>query len=453
MTHTILIGEDEPVQRRMLASLLTRKLGYKTLTAENGLEVLQCVRDSNLGEISAVLLDLDMPKKSGMEALKELHKYRLDLPIIILTAKEDTQVAVQAIKEGASDFILKPADPAQLDVALKNAIRLSGLSRELTRMKRDREGALGFEDLIGCESGLAEAVEYARKAATSDVPMLLSGEVSTGKELLARAIHGESKRVGGPFVTIHCGSIPAASMEIVLFGQAGASGRNHGKFREAERGTIFLDDIHALPQEAQVKLLRMLQQREIEPVGSERPVKVNVRVISATDHDLKEEVKAGRFREDLYFRLNVLTVQMPALRERKEDILPLAEYFLQRFSSLDGVPMKALAADARNYLREYAWPGNMRELEGLIHRALVLSEGAIITRALLRQIHEVDAETYTVTGPHITLRKANGLSKTMAEIEAEALQKTLEQYDQNIPRAAEALGMAKSTFYRKLKQL
>ena len=453
MTQTILIGEDEPVQRSILSALLTRKLGFKAIVAENGKEVLKYVRESNFGEISAVLLDLEMPEMNGMDALKELHKYRPDLPVIILTGKEDTATAVAAIKEGASDFIIKPANPEQLDVVLKNAIRLSTLSRELTKLKRDREGALGFHDLIGYEGGLAHAVGYARKAAASDVPVLMTGEVSTGKELLARAIHGESKRVGAPFVAVHCGK---PSIEMILFGQEKGidnSARMPGKFREAERGTIFLDDIHALTVEAQAKLLRVIQQREIEPAGADKPVKVNVRIISATNLDLKAEVEAGRFREDLYFRLNVLTIHIPSLRERKQDILPLAEYFLHRLSLLDALPLKTLAADARNYLSEYAWPGNMRELEGLIHRALVLNDGDTITRALLKQIHETDTETaIPIIGPHIALNKPNGLPKTMAEIEAETMQKMLEHYDNNITRAAEALGIAKSTFYRKMKE-
>lgn len=452
MPHTILIGEDEPVQRKMLATLLTKKLGYKVVAAENGKEVLRQVERSNIGDISVVLLDLNMPEMDGLETLKALRQYRPDLPVLILTAQDDTALAVQAIKAGASDFIIKPAHPEQLDVALKNAFRLSGLSRELTRLKRDREGALGFPDLIGHGEGLAGAIGYARKAAASDIPLLITGEISTGKELLARAIHGESKRVGAPFVSIHCGAIPGQSIESVLFGQAAAGGRNPGKFREAERGTIFLDDIHALPHDTQVKLLRVLQQREIEPVGADRPVKVNVRVISATDQDLRAEVKAGRFREDLYFRLNVLTIAIPSLRERRQDILPLANYFLHRLSSLDALPFKTLRPDAQHYLTDYAWPGNMRELEGLMHRALVLGEGQAIDRALLRQIHEADSAhaASPLSAAHIMLKKPNGLPKTMAEIETEAMQKTLDQYEHNITRAAEALGIAKSTFYRKM---
>lgn len=458
MKLTILIAEDEPVQRKMLTTLLTKKLGYHVALAENGRAVIRQLKASNVDAINAVLLDLEMPEMDGFEALASIRQYRPDLPVVILTAKDDIGVAVKAIKAGASDFIVKPADPMQLDVALRNAIRLSTLSRELTRLKRDREGALGFYDLVGSEGGLAGAVGYARKAAASDVPVLITGEISTGKELLARAIHGESKRVGGPFVAIHCGAIPESSIESVLFGHekaafAGAVARSPGKFREAERGTIFLDDVHALSHDAQVNLLRVLQQREIEPVGSDKPVKVNVRVISATDRNLKAEVKAGRFREDLYFRLNVLTITMPSLRERKQDILPLVDYFLHRFSSLDALPLCSLTADARHYLTDYAWPGNMRELEGLVHRALVLCEGEVIDRALLRQIHETDsvADATLASDTHIALKKPNGLPKTMDEIEAEALQKTLAHYQQNITRAAEALCMAKSTFYRKIK--
>lgn len=452
--HTILIGEDEPVQRKILSALLTRKLGYKIIAAENGREVIRHVEASNIGDISVVVLDLDMPEMDGFDTLQHLRRHRPDLPVLILTGRDDTGAAVRAIKAGASDFIVKPADPEQLDVALKNAFRLSALSRELARLKRDKEGALGFHDLVGYDAGLAAAVAYARKAAASDVPVLLTGETGTGKELLARAIHGESRRVGAPFVAVHCGEAAERMLEALLFGTEKGTGtglRTPGKFREAERGTIFLDDVHTLPADVQAKLLHALQHREIMPAGTDRPVKIHVRVIAATHRDLKAEVKAGRFSEELYFRLNVIAIAVPSLCERKRDILTLADYFLHRLSSLDGLPLKTLSADARHYLTDYLWPGNLRELEGLMHRALVLSESETITRALLKQIHETDSQGESVSdGPHIALNKPNGLPKSMDEIETEAMQKTLERY-QSIPHAAEALGMAKSTFYRKLK--
>lgn len=458
MTDTILIGEDDPVQRKMNAMLLTKSLGYKVIEAEDGREVLRCLEKSNVGDINAVLLDINMPGMNGLAALKAIRKYRPDLPVLMLTSQDDTQTAVQAIKAGASDFIAKPPNPAELDVALKNAIRMSTLSRELMRLKRDREGALSFTDLVGHDGGLAAAVAYGRRAAASDVPVLITGETGSGKELLARAIHGESRRVGAPLITINCSAIAEHSLESVLFGHergavAGSNVRNIGKFREAERGTIFLDDVHLLSADAQVKLLRVLQHQEVEPVGGKR-VKVNVRVISASDGNLKEEVRGGRFREDLYFQLNVVTIALPALRERREDIVPLVDYFTHRLCSMHALPLRELTTDAKHYLTDYAWPGNVRELESLVHRALVLCESEAIDRQLLMRIHELDTvgeSAAALPGKHISLRHPTGMFKTMEQIEWEAIRAVLEHYEHNVTRAAEALGMAKSTFYRKLK--
>jgi DNA-binding NtrC family response regulator len=324
----------------------------------------------------------------------------------------------------------------------------------LARLKRDRDGALAFHDLIGHDGGLANAIDYSHKAATSDVPVLLTGPISAGKELLARAIHGQSRRTGAPFITVHCGSVSANALEAILFGEETPHSRTIGKLREAERGTIFLDEIHTLPLNIQSKLLRVLQHREIEPIGTKKPVKVNVRIISATHHDLKAEMRTGNFREDLYFSLNVLTIAVPSLRERKQDIIPLAEHFLQHYSSLDALPLRSLSADARHYLTDYLWPGNIRELEGLIHRALVLGEGDTIDTRLLKQIHEADA-VEGITGEHalhMNLRKPDGFFKTMDQIEKEVMDQALDYYQHNIAHAAQALGMAKSTFYRKLKE-
>ena len=460
MVETILIGEDDPLQLKLLGLMLTKTLGYKIISASNGREVLTHIKASNIGDINAVLLDIEMPELDGLEALKYIRKYRPDLPVLMVTAQNNTNLAVKAIKAGASDFIIKPPDPALLHVAIKNAIRMSVLSRELTKLKRDKEGALSFDDLIGHSEGLAKAILYGRKAAASDVPVLITGETSTGKELLARAIHGESRRVGSPLIAINCSAIPEHEIEGVLFGHEKTAGTNSnirsegGKFREAERGTIFLDDIHLLTPAAQIKLLRVLQEREIEPVGSSKPVKVNIRVISATNRNLKDEVNSGRFREDLYFRLNVLTIDMPALRERQNDILPLVEYFINKISAVDALPIKSLTADAKQYLLDYSWPGNVRELEGLIHRALVLSEGEVIDRALLVKIHNSYASESSqnlFAGSQINIRLPNGLFKTMDQIEMEVMQATLDHYDHNITRASEALGIAKSTFYRKIK--
>lgn len=458
MKHTILIAEDEPVQRQMLTMLLTKKLGYEVIATVNGEEAVQRVKSSNVGEINAVLLDINMPVMDGFQALKDIRKYRPDLPVLILTSSDDTEIAVKAIKEGASDFIVKPPEPTHLDIAIRNAIRLSALSQELAKLKRDREGAGAFTDLVGHNAGLAPTIAYGRKAAASDVPVLLMGETGVGKELFARTIHGESKRAGAPFVAVNCSTL-SHNIEQALFGAPLPSATTPGqigKIRAAEGGTLFLDDITELSPDVQVRLLRVLQQKEIEPQGGGKPVKVNVRVISATDRDIKREVQAGRFREDLYFRLNVLPISIPALREHKQDIVPLAEYFIQRIAVSDRLNPKTLEPDAMDYLLHLPWPGNVRELEGLIHRALVLSEVDSIDRATLEQIHEstldtAPAERREPVVLHINLRRGDGSFKTMDEVEAETLRTVLAHYEGNITRASDILGLAKSTFYRKIK--
>jgi len=450
MTETILIVEDEPVQRKMIGSLLSKKLGYSVMETQNGKDALARIQSSNIGEISAVLLDIQMPEMDGFEALKAIRKYRPDLPVIMLTGSDDTNIAVKAIKEGASDFIVKPPNPAQLDVAIKNAIRLSALSRELTKMKRDKEGALAFTDLVGHNAGLAEAIAYGRKAAASNVPVLIMGETGVGKELFARATHGESKNVGAPFIAINCSAIPEHLVESTLFSP------DKGAFRKAENGTLFLDDVGELSQEAQVRLLRLLQHKDIEPAGGGKGIKVNVRIIAASERELTRDVQTGKFREDLYFQLNILPINLLPLRERKQDIIPIAEYFIERLSASEGLLPKALAPQAEHYLTSQHWSGNVRELKNIIHRALVLSDDEVIDEAVLRQIHEASSvsnpiERRTTPMLHINMRHPGGHFKTMAEIETETLHTVLNHFEQNITRAADALGIAKSTFYRKIK--
>lgn len=462
MTHTILIAEDDPLQRRMLATILGKKLGHTVISTTNGKEAFDRIQDSNIDEIHAVLLDINMPVMNGFETLKAIRTHRPDLPVLMLTSSDDTELAVKAIKEGASDFVVKPPEPAHLNIAISNAIRLSALSQELSKLKRDKEGAIAFRDLVSYRAGLAQPVAYGRKAASSDVPVLLMGETGTGKELFARTIHGESRRAGGPFVAVNCSAL-SHHIEPVLFGDERTPAPNNapralGKIRAAEGGTLFLDDITELPADIQVRLLRVLQQREIEPMGGGRPVKVNLRLITASDRDLRREVEAGRFREDLYFRLNILPITLPALRERRADILPLAEHFISRISLSDRLAAKSLTADAQAYLIDQAWPGNVRELEGLIHRALVLSDAYEIDRDVLESIHESSAplplvEQQPLSPLSISLHDEAGNFKPFDVIEAEAMQTALKHFHHNVTHAAQALGIAKSTFYRKLKNM
>ena len=459
MSETILIADDDPVQQHMLQHVLSKKFGYHVRLATNGRAALEQVQSSDCNDIHAVLLDIAMPVMDGFAALKAIREHRPDLPVLMLTGNDDTSIAVKAIKNGANDFILKPFDPAHLDVAIRNALKMSSLARELARVRRAQTGALGFSDLMGHASGLKDAVLYGRKAALSDVPVLIAGETGVGKELFARAIHGESKRAGAPFIAINCGAIPENLVESTLFGHekgafTGATMRNLGKFREAEGGTIFLDEIGELPFDAQVKLLRVLQQKEVEPVGAARSVKVNVRVISATNRDLKREVKAGRFREDLFFRLHVLAITVPPLRERSQDILMLAQHFLTQFAATESLAAKPLSADAKSYLLSCAWPGNVRELENVMHRALVLSQNDTITRADFEWLHDAPQPIAVASGDgmSIHIQRADGGFKSMQEIEEEAIALALMHARNNVAKAADMLRIARSTFYRKIKE-
>ncbi len=442
MPETILIVEDDRVQQRTIAMLLTKKFHYKTITASNGKEALSRIQGSNIGDISAVLLDIQMPEMDGFETLQAIRKYRPDLPVLMLTGSDDTNIAVKAIKEGASDFIVKPPEPAHLSIALQNAIRLSALSRELTKMKRDKEGALAFADLIGYNEGLAGVVAFGRKAAASNVPVLITGETGVGKELFARAIHGESKRVGAPFIAVHCSTMTEPMLE--------------SAFRKAENGTLFLDDVSELPPEIQIHLLRLMQHREIESASGKRGAKINVRIIAASERDLARDAQNSRFREDLYFRLSILPIALPPLRERKQDIIAIAEYFIDRLAASEGMLSKVLSKAAKQYLTAQTWSGNVRELENLIHRALVISDDEVMDDSVLQQIHEASAspqaiERRAMPPLHINLRNAEGHFKTMDEIEIETMRTLLAYYEDNITRAADTLGMAKSTFYRKIK--
>lgn len=460
--NTVLFAEDDPLQRRMIEAMLQKKLHYHIVSVENGQQAIEKIEQSSADMFCAVLLDVHMPVMDGLTALTKIRELRPDLPIVMLTSDADISSAVKAVRLGATDYLTKPVDSNHLEVAFKNAARISGLAREISILKRKQEGALSFADIIGYDKGLQATINFARKASLSDVPVLISGETGVGKELFARAIHGESKRMGKPFVAVNCGAIPENLVESSLFGHekgsfTGAIASTLGKFREAEGGTLFLDEIGELPLETQVKLLRALQQKEIEPVGASKPIKVNVRIISATHRDLRAETRAGRFREDLYFRLNVLPITVPPLRERKEDIIPLARYFIERIVHTNLLPMKTLGKSALHYLEHYPWPGNVRELENLLHRVLVLSDADIIEEKQLLELQEHDLAQPDLTvmsehGTAIALLKADGRFKTMTEIEQEVMQKALTYYEGNVTKAAAELAIAKSTFYRKMKE-
>ena len=401
-----------------------------------------------------------MPIMSGMETLEVLKQKYPFIPVIMLTGSKDINDAVWAMKLGAIDFLTKPYEGERMVITVQNALKISTLSREVSRLKSEKEGRFTFENLIGYEDGLSKTVTLGRKAADCDLPVLITGETGTGKEVFARAIHGESSRAGKPFIAVNCGAIPSQLVESTLFGHekgafTGATDKAIGKFREADGGTIFLDEVGELPLDTQVKLLRVLQQKEVEPVGAGKPISVNVRILSATNRDLESEVSAGNFREDLFFRLNVLPVHVPSLRERAEDIPSLAHHFIERFCAMEGGLPKDISQKALSHLTGYDWPGNVRQLENIMNRAMALADNNILElddfSSLLSGKDIPTLNIVTETRQAINLITDDGGFKPMQKIEDEAIQLALEHYDHNITQAAKALGMAKSTFYKKIK--
>lgn len=460
MNKPILIIEDDPLQQQMLKTLLSRKMGYGAQTANNGREALDMLGADAAKTVKLIILDLEMPVMSGMETLEILRQKHPSIPVIMLTGNKDLENVVKAMKLGATDFINKPYDAERILLTIKNTLKISLLTREVTRLKSEKEGTVTFENLIGHDAGLLSIITTARKAAASDIPVLITGETGTGKEVFAHALHGEGTRTGKPFIAINCGAIPSQLVESTLFGHekgafTGATEKTIGKFREAEGGTIFLDEVGELPLDTQVKLLRVLQQKEVEPVGGAKPIPVNVRIISATNRDLEEDVMQRTFREDLFFRLNVLQLKIPPLRERKQDIPALTNHFIDRFCINSGSIPKTISEATQEALTAHSWPGNVRQLENTINNAMVMSDGNTLELSELSAPHteniNVAQSVSTKASRSITILSATGHFKTINEIETEAIKVALDHHNQNITQSARALGIAKSTFYKKIK--
>ena len=460
MPKSILIVEDDELQRDMLAMLMIRKLKLESFTAENGRQALDILKTPNGQNIRLVIMDVNMPVMGGLETLEIMRQQYPDIPVIMLTGSKDINDAVTAMKKGAQDFITKPYEGERMITTVQNVMKMSTLSKEVSRLKTQSEGHFKFENLIGFDKGLLQAVTLGRKAASSDISVLINGETGTGKEVFAHAIHGSGNRAGEAFIAVNCGAIPSQLVESTLFGHekgafTGATEKTIGKFREAQGGTIFLDEVAELPLDTQVKLLRVLQQREVEPVGAGKPIPVNVRVISATNKSLEEEVKKGTFREDLFFRLNVLQLELPPLKNRKQDIPDFARHFIERHAvSGENIP-KTISDETLEYLKNAHWPGNVRQLENTIKRALVLSDKEELSPDDFNK-SATPAAPHTNENNHkqevaLSLISENGRAKTLNDIEKDAIEFTLKFMNGNVTKTAESLGLAKSTLYKKLK--
>jgi len=491
MPETILIVDDDPVQRRLIESM-ARRFGYDAVAVEGGDAALKLLLAGNGPRVDAVVLDLVMPDLDGLGVLAEMREAGVNVPVIVQTAHGGIDNVISAMRAGAVDFVVKPVGAERLQVSLCNALATSALETEVQRFKRSREGTLSFKDIITRSPRMQAVLKTAEKAAASAIPVLIEGESGVGKELIARAIHGSGERRSRPFVAVNCGAIPDNLVESTLFGHekgafTGATERHAGKFVEASGGTLFLDEVGELPLAAQVKLLRALQENEVDPVGGRKSVKVDVRVVSASNRNLIAAVKEGRFREDLFYRLHVFPITVPPLRERPEDIPDLVRHFLVRFNAEEGKRIRMVAADAMALLARCPWPGNVRQLENAIFRAVVLADGDEIgvdefpqlavqavkapptepaaspepgaEAPLMLEPAAPAAPTGTVApslqpqGPALALLGTAGEVRPLADIEADVIRFAISHYRGQMSEVARKLQIGRSTLYRKLDDL
>lgn len=465
----ILVVDDDPFQAELLSHFLAKAMDQVVVIKPHGQAALDYLRDHR-ARVDMVFMDIQMPVMDGITAMEKIGPLYPDLPVIFLSASKDKEVANKVMQSGAFDFLTKPFNGERILVTWRNARKYREAAQTAERARWSSNGLLHLHDLIGAEQDLRPIIEMAQKIASTSVPVLITGETGTGKDVLARAVHGDSPRARSPFVAINCGAIPENLIESILFGHekgafTGATAKTAGKFREAHGGTIFLDEVGEMPMAAQVRLLRVLQQNEVQPVGAAQPVSIDVRIISATNKDLARAVSQGHFREDLYFRLNVVPLHLPPLRVRPHDIVPLARHFIDRFCHLEGYRHRVLSLEAEEALKTHRWPGNVRELENVIRRALVLTDGTMLEPqdlALTSIASSLQQQEESFIGPvpdfiaggvmRIDLVDGAGMVRPFSELEQDLIMRVYRYFDGNIVATSRALGIARTTLYRKLNR-
>ena len=441
----LLIVDDEMIVRESLGNWLKEE-GYDVDTADSGLAALENMKSK---KYDLVVADVKMPGMDGIQLLEKCKKWDPDLQVLVMTAYASVDTAVQAMKQGAFDYIVKPFDPENVTQIIKRALKFKLLEKENILLRKELEKKYGIDEIIGKSKKMEEVFDLIRTVADSEAVVMIRGESGTGKELIAKAIHANSKRKYGPLVALSCGALPETLLESELFGYekgafTGAQYSRKGRIEMADGGTLFLDEIGDISAKTQVDLLRVLQEKTIHHLGSSKPIKIDVRIVSATNRDLEKAVKSGTFREDLYYRLNVVCINVPPLRDRKEDIPLLLNHFLKKFSIENGKAVAGFSGDAMEILIAYPWPGNVRELENVVEHAVVVCKGDEIMPGNLpdnvkREIRAAEDEPAPVP-------------KSLEESEKIHIIKILEENEWNISRTAKDLGIDRVTLYNKIKK-
>ena len=449
MSHTILVVDDEPKLREVLAATL-QELGYQTRMAESGMAALEQFDND---PVDLVLSDLRMPGMSGQQLLTELRRRAPNVPVVLMTAYGTVKDAVQSIKDGAFDYISKPFEIDELEATIAKALRMYTALSDNLRLREELEGRYRFENLVGSSPAFHKVIEAIAEVCESRASVLISGESGTGKEMVARAIHFNSSRRGGPFVAINCAAIPEGLLESELFGHVkgaftGAVSARQGRFAQADGGTLFLDEIGDMPSALQAKILRVLQERSFEPVGSANARNTDVRILAATNKDLREAVRNGAFRSDLYYRLNVFPIDVPPLRARREDIPLLVEHSAHSLAQHMGKPQPSFTPAALRAMQDYAWPGNVRELQNCIERAIIVAKGNVVDVGDLPQ----DLFTQSPAG-HEAVRIPSNLDAELERLERDFVLEALRRTAGVQVKAAELLGVSERSLWHRIKKL
>jgi DNA-binding NtrC family response regulator len=491
MPKRVLVADGDPAQSRILEDAI-KQLGHGVSLVESSEKALAALQADAAGDIGLVLLDLVMPGADGLAVLEAMRSMPRKPPVIVQTTPDRNDIALAAMRTGAVDFVVKPVSSERLEVSIKNAFKIEALADELLRIKTSAKGELGFADLIADSPVMARVIVLGKRAANSTIPVLIEGEPGVGKELIARAIQGESARQSKPFLTVNCNAVSDSEIQGFLFGHdSGSDAGAQGKFIEADQGTLFIDEIGELSLSAQAKLLQALQDNETKSGGSQQPDKIDVRLIAATSQNLISLVNQGRFREDLYYRLNVFPIWVPPLRERLKDLPDLIRHFIARFAAEERKPLDGIDADALAMLTCYTWPGNIRQLENAVFRAVVLADTPMLTVNEFPQI-AAHIEGYAVTVPPapapkdpmpriegpvmfgesantpatIHVPSANGKDaigipalsdsgdiRSLEAVEADMIRLAFGRYRGRMTEIARRLGIGRSTLYRKMREI